>query len=280
MHKPHKDLPPPDIDSVDGHPIAYHAILQLSDGYENRRVFLREDSEPVVSDPIMSEKAPEWMATSKQVATGNRKRVLENGDDKMNSSDEDDPKMQPDEEKGMYTAGMDPEKGPVKLSPAQAAAQRAAAKVPKQRPPRVQSPLPPTGSSDDDDDPESPKTVWSQSRQIFRPNKHWRDPSALALPAPDVSDSEPMSVGTRGNPVMGSSPAPRESRPTQSQKALPAPERQPTPVSSDTEDQFPQTEDQKRLTRFGKKKATASQRAPADQPKGAKAPPPTSKPGS
>jgi hypothetical protein len=72
----------PDFDSVDGHPSAYHAILQLSDDFENRPVFLREDSEPVVSDPTMSEKVPEWMAITKQVATGNRKRVLENGEDK------------------------------------------------------------------------------------------------------------------------------------------------------------------------------------------------------
>jgi hypothetical protein len=43
----------------------------------------------------------------------------------------------------------------------------------------------------------------------------------------------------------------------------------------EVEDEGFQTEDQKRLSRFGKRKAASSQREPADQPKGAKAPPPT-----
>jgi hypothetical protein len=55
-------------------------------------------------------KVQAWMVISKQVAVGNRRRVLENGADKMNWSDEEDEDMKPDEEKGMYTAGMDPEK--------------------------------------------------------------------------------------------------------------------------------------------------------------------------
>jgi hypothetical protein len=183
----------------------------------------------------------------------------------MNSSDEDDPNMKPDTLEGMYTEGMDPEKGPIKLSQTQAAVQKAAAHAQKSQMiskiPRVESPMP-TGSSDDDD-PDSPKTVWSQSRSVFRPNKNWRDPNALALPAPE-------------------------------------PERKPTPVSSDTEDQSEMTEGQKRYARSAKKKAgvdksvtrsravtgstpppmsfpkaMASQRAPADIPtKGQQAPKP------
>jgi hypothetical protein len=82
----------------------------------------------------------------------------------MNSSDEDDPDMKPDELTGMYTEGMDPKKGPVMLSPSQVAAQKAAARAPKPRPPRVESPLPsesfdapsrsqtPIYNSSDDDD--------------------------------------------------------------------------------------------------------------------------------
>jgi hypothetical protein len=49
------------------------------------------------------------------VATGNRRRVLENGADVANSSDEDDPKMVADEEQGMYTSEMDPKLGPHRL---------------------------------------------------------------------------------------------------------------------------------------------------------------------
>jgi hypothetical protein len=50
------------------------------------------------------------------VATGNRRRVLEDGRDVASSSDEDDLKMKPDELTGMYTAEMDPEAGPRMLS--------------------------------------------------------------------------------------------------------------------------------------------------------------------
>jgi hypothetical protein len=46
----------------------------------------------------------------------------------MNSDDEDAIEdVKPDEEANMYTAGMDPKKGPVVLSPRQVAKQRAIA---------------------------------------------------------------------------------------------------------------------------------------------------------
>jgi hypothetical protein len=213
----------------------------------------------------------EWMAVSKQVATGNRRRTLEDGADAMNSSDEDDPKMKPDELTGMYTAGMDPKKGPVKLTEAQVAAQKSAARAPKPQPPRVESPL--SEGSSDNDDPFVPARVWSQSKGIYRPNKKWINPDALALPPPGASTSDPAIEGTRGNPVMGSSPGPQASRFTQSPLALPAPSsRHPTPVSSDTEDHAEMTEDQKRLARFGKKTAAAPPSAPADVPKAPKPP--------
>jgi hypothetical protein len=85
-----------------------------------------------------------------QVATGNRRRVIENGPDKAVSDDKDIEGMEPDEEKNMYAPGMDPSKGPVKLSQAQVAAQKAAAQAQKELrvPPRSQSPV--VGSSDDD----------------------------------------------------------------------------------------------------------------------------------
>jgi hypothetical protein len=59
----------------------------------------------------MSEKVPGWMNTAAKVATGNRRRVLENGPDVMNSDEEDAIKAeQGDALEGMYTPGMDPKK--------------------------------------------------------------------------------------------------------------------------------------------------------------------------
>jgi hypothetical protein len=136
----------PNIDGEDGHPIAYSAILQAAQSFERPQLFLRDDHEQITSDPVMSEKVPGWMNTAEKVATVNRQRVLENGPDVMRSDDEDALEdVKPDEEKGMYTAGMDPTKGPVMLSQAQVAAQNAASKAP----PRSQTPV--SGSSDDDD---------------------------------------------------------------------------------------------------------------------------------
>jgi hypothetical protein len=231
---------------VDGHPVAYEAILRGNQTFEKQRVFLKEDSEQIVNHPELSEKVPEWMVISKQVATGNRRRVLENGIDKMNSDDQDDPDMKPDEESGMYTSEMDPLKGPVVLTQSQIAAQKAPAQALKtsKSPPRSQSPMP-TGSSDDDE-PESPQYIWSTSRGIFRKNKRWVGPNAGSE---SRKDDKPA---TRSRAVADS--------------PSPAPARQPTRVTSDTEDHEEMTKDQKRLARLGKKKAAASQRAPAGSP--------------
>jgi hypothetical protein len=141
----------PNIDNADGHPIAYNAILQTCQLYENPPVFLSEEKARTVDDPFIAENVTEWMAATKQVATGSRRRVLENGEDTMDSGDEDDPNMMPDEEKGMYPAEMDPKLGPAKLSRTQAARQRAVAQARKEQmilsAPRVELPSP-TGSSD------------------------------------------------------------------------------------------------------------------------------------
>jgi hypothetical protein len=273
----------PNIDSVDGHPIASQAILQHSDGYENPPVFLSEDSEPVVSDPAMSERVPEWMATANQVAIGNRQRTLENGEDKMESSDEDDPKMQPDVLTGMYTAEMDPEQGPRKLSPSKAARQKAVAQARKAKmilsASRIDSPKPDevsvssnppsisvrkSGGSSDDDTLDQREWIWSETHGCQRRNKAWSSKlaqDARALPAPDPT-----------------------SKALQDPLALPAPEHQPSATGSGFEDN-PATRSRavaessalvpamgipKRGT-----KAAASPRAPAVQPKGTKVPPPT-----
>jgi hypothetical protein len=270
----------PNIDSTDGHPIAYQAILQHSDGYEKPPVFLSENSEPVVSDPAMAIRVPEWMAASRQIAVGNRQRTLEDGDDKMDSSDEDDPKMQPDILTGVYTAEMDPKQGPRKLSQAEAAYQRAVAQARReqmiQSVPRVDSPQPDetfvssepppvsvrkSGGSSDDDTLDRPEWIWSETHGRQRKNKEWVTKlaqDALALPAPDPN-----------------------SRPPQDPLALPAPENASVSRSKDTSAirsravaessaLVPAVATSKRVSKVG-----ASPRAPADQSKGAKAPPPT-----
>jgi hypothetical protein len=114
----------PNVDPDDGHPIAYETILRESAKYKTPPLFVMENSEYVTNDPVLSASVPEWLAKSRQAATGRRRRVLEDGADVLNSSDEDDDKMVADEEHGMYTAGMDPEAGPIYLSSAQAATQR------------------------------------------------------------------------------------------------------------------------------------------------------------
>jgi hypothetical protein len=76
----------------------------------------------------------------------------------MNEDDDDALEdVKPDEEKGMYAAGMDPKKSPARLSAHQVAVQKAAAQSARV-PPRSQSPV--TGSSDDDD-PCGAEWIWS-----------------------------------------------------------------------------------------------------------------------
>jgi hypothetical protein len=85
----------PSIDSEDGHPIAYTAILQAVQTFEKPPIFLKEDCEQITEDPVMAEKIPEYMCLASEAATGNRRRVLEDCPDKPNSDDEDIPNMKP-----------------------------------------------------------------------------------------------------------------------------------------------------------------------------------------
>jgi hypothetical protein len=124
----------PNVDPEDGHPLAYNTILQESAKFELTPRFLNEASEQVTTDPFLSENVPEWMAKTKQIATGCRQRTLEDVPDVPNSDDEEDPNMKPDTCEGAYTAEMDPKKGPKRLTPAEAAFQRMAGKAMKQVP--------------------------------------------------------------------------------------------------------------------------------------------------
>jgi hypothetical protein len=62
----------PNVDPEDGHPIAYEAILRESQKFEITPLFLREDCDMVANDPLLAANVPEWLAKSRQVATGNR----------------------------------------------------------------------------------------------------------------------------------------------------------------------------------------------------------------
>jgi hypothetical protein len=221
----------PNTDSENGHPIAYSQILQAASSYENPPIFLREDSEQITNDPIMSEKVPEWMCTAAQVATGYRRRVLEDEEDKIDSDDEAIEDMEPDEEKNMYTPEMDPEKGPMKLTQAQAAAQKAAAQAMKiaMTLPRSQTPV---SNSSDDDEPTGPEWIWSQTRGCMRRNKHF----------PKAAASAPQKIETRPPPAIS----------VPDLKATAVPPRPPTPKASPV---IPV-----------KSKAAASQKAPAGKP--------------
>jgi hypothetical protein len=169
----------PNIDSVNGHPIAYANILQAAQNYEHPPIFLKEDSEQVINSEN-ADKVPLWMNTAAQMATGNRKMVLEDGPDKMNSDDDDALEdVKPDEEKGMYTPESDPKQGPVKLTQAQAAYQRAAAHAVKASivPPQSQ---PPAHRSSYDDEPTGSEWVWSRTKGCMRKNKYFRDAQTTA----------------------------------------------------------------------------------------------------
>jgi hypothetical protein len=169
----------PNVSTRDGHPIAFNSLLQESCAFETPPTFLREDSEEAATDPRLAGRTSVWMALSRQVAVGNRRRVLEDGIDVMDSDEQDDPDLKPDKLTGMYTAEMDPKQGPHKLSQSEAAWQRAAAQARKEQMilsvPRVESPqsddIPEvvpevgftrSGGSSDDDDLSRPEWVWSE----------------------------------------------------------------------------------------------------------------------
>jgi hypothetical protein len=126
----------PNIDDVNGHPIAYVSILLAAQSYEHPPVFLKEDDEQITSNEELAAKVPMWMNIAAQVATGSRRMVHEDGPDVMNSDDDDALEdVKPDEDKGMYTSGMDLKKWPVKISQQEVARQMAAAQMLKSQAP-------------------------------------------------------------------------------------------------------------------------------------------------
>jgi hypothetical protein len=122
----------PDLDTEDGHDIAYRRILSACSLYENPPVFFPADSKDFGGLDI-SEKVSLWMHTAAQVSTGGRKQVLEDGRDVCNSESDSENEDHGEELTGMYTADipLDSQGRPVdsryKLSESQANALRAQA---------------------------------------------------------------------------------------------------------------------------------------------------------
>jgi hypothetical protein len=76
-------------DDLEDHSGLYSAILQESDLFECPPIFMREDCDQLTSHPVWALNIAKWMITAARVATGSRRRVLEDGPDVMNSDDED-----------------------------------------------------------------------------------------------------------------------------------------------------------------------------------------------
>jgi hypothetical protein len=180
----------PNIDSEDGHPIAYMAILQADQSFEKRPVFLKEDHEEITGDPVWSEEVPKWMNTASKVATGSRRRVLENGPDVMRSNEEDALKDEHGEElTGVYAPGCT-SLDQARMTQEQATLARS--QTPGKVPPRSRTPV--SGSSDDDD-PNGAEMVWSQTKGCMRKNKHFRGATTDGTKTTTLTPvSVPMSV--------------------------------------------------------------------------------------
>jgi hypothetical protein len=172
------------------------------------------------------------------------------------------------------------------LSQSEAARQRATGKALKsiKQPIRPQTP----GAGSSDDDPNGSATVWSQSRQCFRPNK-----------ARKTSSTESDTDSNVGNSIVSSPTQTRPPTPVSSEKALSAsPPRVQSPEAAQKplpnpklKVLLPPSSEDRSATRSRAvaepsiqvpaarpplviEKAAASPRAPAEQLKGAKAPPP------
>jgi hypothetical protein len=198
----------PNIDSSDGHPIAHEVILRESQTYEHPRAFVKEDSEHVINDTFLSEKVSGWMATAQPVATGSHKRVLEDGDHKWDSDEEDDPDMKPDKLTGMYTAGMDPKKGAIKLTKRQVAAQKAAAVA--SRPPAPE-PGPEPQPTPKSSDTEHKSLVEGAKKRLAVP----QSPSADGQEGKPATRSRAVAGPSTGKKASGKKASTRTADPTQ-----------------------------------------------------------------
>jgi hypothetical protein len=250
-----------DLSVDDEHVIAYQAILEHAQSFEVPPVFIKEDADSIAAHPEMSLKIPSWMCLAERIATGSRKRVTEDGPDTWHSDDESKTDSEADKEANMYTSEMDPKKGPQRLTSHQAAVLRAAAQS------RASTPVPSSTSSSDvsSDFGNSIISTPVSSRQATPLNSDDDDESMSYDQQRALGLGKKMSQ--RGVPRCPSAPGSRSAAggaPGTRSRAVPDPPA-PDPMGGliDTSPFFADMQ------------AAASQRAPADQSKGAKAPPPT-----
>jgi type II secretory pathway pseudopilin PulG len=112
-------------DFEDHQEIACQRIAAAANQFESTPQFLKEDCEPILSDPRKAELVPQWMNLAEQVALGCRPRVLQDGPDTHNSDDEAKEDVIADKETGMFAPGMTPNIAAAKISSATAAQLRA-----------------------------------------------------------------------------------------------------------------------------------------------------------
>jgi hypothetical protein len=241
-------------DDVEDHSELYAAILAESDQFECPPLFMREDCDQLTSHPVWATKIKEWMITAARVATGSRRRVLEDGPDVMNSDDEDSKKEEHgDKLTGMYANGCS-SFDQARLTEQQAQAQRASAtfsgsmSLPAPEPERKPTPLTSPVNSDDEGGMSENQCRWVNlgNKMANRAVK-----SSVAL----------LSAPPR--------PAIRIPLPTDSDPEIQAPSKA-TPVEIVQAAPTPATDTSTRV-----KKTADSPRAQTDQPTGAKAPAPT-----
>jgi hypothetical protein len=159
----------PNADPEDGHPIAYQRVLAAAAEFENPPIFLKEDCDAIIRDPVKAEAVPKWMCVAERIATGSRPRVLEDGPDTIHSDEDAEEDVEADKELGMYAPGVDPKV----LSKAEVARQLAAARAIKSQALAAES------SCSESDNPDGFDMRYSHSRKTFVKNA-----------AKDLSDSE------------------------------------------------------------------------------------------
>jgi hypothetical protein len=198
----------------------------------------------------MALKVPSWMCIAERIATGSRKRVTEDGPDTWHSDDESKTDIEADKEANMYTSEMDPTLGPQKLSTHEAARLRAAAKGSQAS----------TSASSTDVSSDFGNSIVSSpvsTRQATPLNSD--DDESLSY-----DQQRALNLGKK----MSQKSVPRCPSAPSSRKATGG-------APGTRSGVVPESPMPDPVTQAVEPKAVASQRAPADQLQGAKAPPPT-----
>jgi hypothetical protein len=207
----------PNLDPVDGHPEAYQRVLLAAAEFEVPPIFLKEDCQTIISDPVKAETVPKMMCLAERIATGSRPRVLEDGPDTIHSDDDAKEDVEADQELGMYAPGVDPKMGPTMISSAEAARQRAISRAVKSQmgseatttdsdfgnsivSSQVQSPQPtrqPTPlNSDNEDEDEMTEDQRRKLKGAKKMAKLAQPPRCPSAPGARAAPKEPKGDGT------------------------------------------------------------------------------------